>query len=309
MTVTHRSANLLILLAAVFWGFSNVSQKHVLDHLGPLTAVGLRCLLAALVILPMIRYEGGKGAKSLQLRNSQIPMVAAIFTVAILLQQLAYGGTTVTNGSFLVNTATVMTPLVAFLVKRTIPPSFVWFAVALSFTGVGLMVGGDFSNIAWGDGVMLLAAAAYALWYVLQGDTVTLSGRPLEVTVIQFAMAGTINLGLGLALEQPTWLGIRESLPHLVVLGIFGTGLSYALLSIGQRHTSASEAAILCSAEAAFGMLGGIMILGEQLTACSAVGAMLIGSAVLLVQLGPALMGFVPPRNVTVAQVFPQAEG
>jgi drug/metabolite transporter (DMT)-like permease len=34
-------ANCLLLLAAAFWGFGNVAQKTVLDHLDPLSAVGM----------------------------------------------------------------------------------------------------------------------------------------------------------------------------------------------------------------------------------------------------------------------------
>lgn len=41
-------ANCLLLLAAAFWGFGNVAQKNVLDHLDPLSAVGMRCLIAGL---------------------------------------------------------------------------------------------------------------------------------------------------------------------------------------------------------------------------------------------------------------------
>ncbi|MCF6113322.1 EamA family transporter [Mesorhizobium muleiense] len=50
-------ANCLLLLAAAFWGFGNVAQKTVLDHLDPLSAVGMRCLIAGLMAAPLTGLE------------------------------------------------------------------------------------------------------------------------------------------------------------------------------------------------------------------------------------------------------------
>ncbi|TIL78866.1 MAG: EamA/RhaT family transporter, partial [Mesorhizobium sp.] len=52
-------ANCLLLLAAAFWGFGNVAQKTVLDHLDPLSAVGMRCLIAGLMAAPLTGLEWG----------------------------------------------------------------------------------------------------------------------------------------------------------------------------------------------------------------------------------------------------------
>ena len=50
-------ANCLLLLAAAFWGFGNVAQKTVLEHLDPLSAVGMRCLIAGLIAAPLTMLE------------------------------------------------------------------------------------------------------------------------------------------------------------------------------------------------------------------------------------------------------------
>jgi hypothetical protein len=39
MIVTRFSANLLLLLAAAFWGYGNIAQKTVLEHLDPFSAM------------------------------------------------------------------------------------------------------------------------------------------------------------------------------------------------------------------------------------------------------------------------------
>lgn len=51
------TANLLLLFAAALWGFGNVAQKTVLTRLDALSAVGLRCLIGGLLVLPFVLTE------------------------------------------------------------------------------------------------------------------------------------------------------------------------------------------------------------------------------------------------------------
>ncbi|WP_287249706.1 EamA family transporter [Mesorhizobium sp.] len=57
-------ANCLLLLAAAFWGFGNVAQKTVLDHLDPLSAVDMRCLIAGLMAAPASAALASRGPVS-----------------------------------------------------------------------------------------------------------------------------------------------------------------------------------------------------------------------------------------------------
>lgn len=55
--MTRLHANTLLLIASAFWGFGNVAQKTILEHLDPLSAVGLRCLIGGLLLVPMMLAE------------------------------------------------------------------------------------------------------------------------------------------------------------------------------------------------------------------------------------------------------------
>ncbi|WP_281040861.1 EamA family transporter [Mesorhizobium sp. M7A.F.Ca.US.011.01.1.1] len=48
---------MLLLFAAALWGLGNVAQKTVLSHLDALSAVGLRCLIGGLLVLPFVLTE------------------------------------------------------------------------------------------------------------------------------------------------------------------------------------------------------------------------------------------------------------
>lgn len=281
--MTSLRANALLLLAAFFWGSGNVSQKLVLEDIGPLTAVGLRCLIGVVAILPFVWRE-------LMRHHSfvlppRLIEVSALFAGAIAVQQAAFGATTVTNASFLVSTTTVITPLVVWVLLRTRPTLAIWAAVAAAFAGAVMMSGGSISSLAGGDLLCLLSAVLYSVWFVRLGRLVVESGRPGFVTIVQLLLTGIVGLVLGLVTEPVAAGQIVRAFPNLVVLGVFATGLAFGLQAIAQQYACASTAAVLTSAESLFGAAAAALILGERLTAGMWLGAALVVAAILTVQL------------------------
>ena len=49
---------LLLLLAALIWGVSFVAQRAGMEHIGPFTFNGIRSLLGAAILLPLIGWRG-----------------------------------------------------------------------------------------------------------------------------------------------------------------------------------------------------------------------------------------------------------
>lgn len=289
--MTALRANVLLLLAAFFWGAGNVAQKTVLDDVGPLTAVGLRCLIGAVAILPFVRRDlaGLRHVTRWEWRG--LAVVALLFAAAITAQQASYGGTSVTNASFLVSMTTVLTPIVAWIVLGDRPHAILWSAVAAALAGAFLMGGASLTTMAAGDLGCLLSALLYSVWFVALGTVVTKTRRPGLLTLAQFVLTGTICLGLGIALEPISPARLVAALPELLILGVFATGLAFGLQAVAQQFTSASTAAILTSAESVFGAIGGALMLGERLSTATALGATLVGLAILAAQLTPAHPG------------------
>ena len=53
-------ANLLLLLTAAVWGFGFVAQSMGMDHLSPFMFNGLRFLIGAISLLPLLWYFANK---------------------------------------------------------------------------------------------------------------------------------------------------------------------------------------------------------------------------------------------------------
>ena len=278
-------ANGLLLLAAFFFGSGNFMQQNVMNYLGPMTIVGLRCLIASAILLPWLwngNYDLRKVWKDTELWGCG---VVYFFGAGTVLVQMGIGMTTVINTSFIINTWTVLMPLCMFVLFRVLPSKYVLIAAVMTLIGSGFISGGVDLDFNFGDLLCALSALAYALWGICLSEFLKRSNQPLVVTLAQFLGTGILCLTLGLSTEQFTTHGLMAAAPEILMLGIFSTGLGYVLAAMGQASTSACEASIILSCEAIFGAIGGVIMLNEKFDMMTLVGGGMILSAALIVQL------------------------
>ena len=288
LEMTRLTASCALLLAALCWGAGNVANKTVLQHLDPLTVMSLRCLLAAIVICPFalpdlrpdLRRDMAQAADRDWIKSAVL--LSLPFAAALLLQQWAYGLTSVTNAGFLVNTATVMTPVLAWLAFGQRVGAAVTLAAPLTLIGALLMAGGHLSltRINGGDALCLGSAVGYAVWMVGLGRHAVRHGRPLGTTFVQFAVSAGLVLPVALWTKVPALAALGQAAPDLIMLGVISTALAFGLMTWAQRYVAAPTAAIIVSAEGVFGALGARFLLGEQASVLALCGAALILSAI-----------------------------
>lgn len=309
LVLTRLTASCVLLLAAFCWGAGNVANKTVLEHLAPLTVVGLRCLVGALVIAPFawpdLRRMLAKGAgQAGQGWVKSALTLSVLFATALVLQQLAYRFTSVTNASFLVNTATVLTPILAWLLLGHRVGLAVVCAAPMTLIGAmfmsGFKSGGRFSlaTMNAGDVLCLASAVAYAGWMVALGQHARSHGRPLGTAFMQFATSAVLVLPVAFWTGAPRFAAIAQAAPELFVLGVVSTALAFGLQTWAQQYVAASTAAVLVSAESLFGAVGAHALLGEQTPVLGLTGAALVLTAITCVALGDRM---IPPTGAKAA--------
>jgi drug/metabolite transporter (DMT)-like permease len=283
-------ANLMLLLAAFLWGIGNVAQKTILQDIGVTTTVGFRCLIGLIVISPLLFRRQKEERAAPDIDGYFWGCIAVLsFATALRLQQLSFELTTVTNAGFLVNTCTVMTPLLTRFILGQSARHSVWFAVLVTFTGAGLMSGGSFAAISTGDLMALGSAFFFSIWMISVGEFVMRHGRETQLTMVQFALTGAVSLAIGLATEPISAQALINATPELFLTGVVSTGFAYLLMAAAQKYTSASEAAVIASGEAVFGAMAAYIVLGEVLSDNGVTGAMMITMGILMLQI-PALV-------------------
>ena len=283
--MTHSQARLFLITAAFFWGVGTVGQHSVLDHIGPFTAVGLRCSIAALVILPFTLMQP-RDVKPIDRRGYGLAaLVILTFALAATLEQTGYGMTSVSNGTFLISTCAVFTPIGLWLALRRRISLLVWPAAVAVMCGAALMSGGATMAKSSGDIVMLLSAMSYAGWTIAMGEFVCRYGRPVRIVAAQFVLAGLVCSSIGFWQEAPSSSQLVAAAPLLLFLGCFGSGAAYILQSLALRRLNAAETAIISSGESIFGALCAALVLGERLSPMGLAGAAMLMAGILIVQL------------------------
>lgn len=281
-------ANLLLLLAGAIWGMGFVAQSTAMENIGPYLFIGLRFLVAALVLAPFAWRESRRadGPVSRQHMRGFLLIGLALFS-AMALQQVGLTLTTVTNSGFLTGLYVVFVPFISLLALGQKPHPVIWPAVLMTFTGISMLAGGSLSALNHGDLLTIGCAAMYAVQVILVGRYVEPSRRPLTLSFVQFALAAVLGLAIGLAREPLIAGQIIAALPEILFAGVLATGLAFTLQVIGQRYTTAPQAAIFLSTESLFAALFGALFLSERIPAIGYAGGVLIFLAILLAEIGP----------------------
>ncbi|MEF0938703.1 DMT family transporter [Rhizobium sp. BR 362] len=289
--MTRIQANLVLLLAAAIWGGGFVAQSTAMKAIGPFWFIGLRFAVATIVVLPFVWMENRKAEKPLTRRNwlSFFLIGVALFGGAAT-QQIGLLTTTVTNSSFITGLYVVFVPLIAVVFLRRPPHWIVWPAALIALGGIYLLSGGSFSRLTVGDFLTVVCALFWAAQITLAGSSVSETRRPLGISAVQFAVTAVAALAVAVIAEPISIADIQGALGEILYVGIFSSGLAFVLQVIGQRYTTAPQAAIFLSSEALFGASLGSLLLGETMGPFGYAGCGLMFTAMLAVELVPELV-------------------
>ena len=296
--MSRLSANLLLLLAGAVWGMGFVAQSTAMDAVGPWTYTAAKFAVAALALAPFAIIEARRARAPLPASaRTGFVLVGLMLFAGAILQQIGIVSTSVTNAGFLTGLYVVFTPILAFVLLRARPHWVVWPSAFAAFAGIVLLGGGGVAVPGFGDWLMVACAAFFALQIIAVGVFAGPTGRPLTLSFTQFAVAALLA-GIGmLALEAPTPAALAAAWPEILYGGLFSTALAFTLQIIGQRHTTAAQAAIFLSSEALFAALFAALLLGERIAAIGILGCLLIFAAMLAVELVPLRSRAKPVMN------------
>jgi len=283
-----------MLLVALIWGTTFVAQQLGMAHVGPLTYTGVRFLLGALFVLPLaIREYGRLQARGVRLERADwfawCGLGVLLFLGAVF-QQIGIMGTTVSNAGFLTALYVPMVPILAWLIDRHAPHPAVWPATIGSFIGTFMLSGGRFDALTVGDYWVIASTLFWAAHVFWVGRVAAHRGAPIMVAVTQFVVSGVLSMLVALAIEDIELAGLVEAAPAILYGGLLSVGVAFTLQVIAQRHTPATDAAILLSSEILFAALAGALYLGERLTPLQLAGGGIIFVCILGVQVAPILL-------------------
>lgn len=279
-----------LLLAGALWGMGFVAQAKAMETVEPFVFVGLRFLMATLAILPFAVFEARRAERPLEMRDwGAFVWIGTLLFLGVAAQQIGILTTTVTNSGFLTGLYVVFTPFLTVLLFRVWPHAVVWPAAFVAFAGIFFLSGGSFGRLQPGDWLTIACAGFFSLQIIFIQRHASHTGRPITLSVVQFAVCAVCGLAIALPLETFDWAAIRTALPEILYSGVVSGGIAFTLQVIGQRYTTAPQAAIFLSTEAVFAAFFAAMFLGERIAVIGLVGCALIFAAILAVEILPAV--------------------
>jgi drug/metabolite transporter (DMT)-like permease len=165
--------------------------------------------------------------------------------------------------------------------------SFLWSGKATSSAAVTPVV---FSA---GELLVLVCAVGFAVMLLTTDYYLEMGLTPVPLTLGEFVVAMFATFPLALYMEG--WEGFGKLLEEDAIYPVAATGIleiiGYILGTLGQDRTPASHAAVVMALESPFAVCIGIWTLDESLSIREGVGCVLMFTACILNQLGPAVDG------------------
>ncbi len=225
--------------AAVLFGASTPATKFLVDDIGAVSLAGLLYLGAAIGVAPFVERRGRRIAD----RSQRVRLMAAVALgggLAPVLLVLALDRTPASTVSLLLNLELVATVLIARLfLHEQVGRRAALGIIAVAASGVVLAGGPD---AAWAGGALLVAGACIC-WGIDNAVTASLDAwSPARITLVKGAVAGTVNLGVGMAIAGAPALG--ASIAALGV-GAIGYGLSITMWITGARQLGAARGQVI----------------------------------------------------------------
>lgn len=269
---------LALFMAAFIWGSSFFIMKDTVDVFPPYILLGIRFTIAS-ILLGIIFF------KRLKQINFDYVCKGAVIGLLLFLaystQTIGITETTPGKNAFLTAVYCVIVPFLFWLVDRSKPDRYNFFAAFICISGIGLVaLKGDFS-IGYGDAFTLLGGFLYA-GHMVSVAKLGKEKDPIILTILQFAFAALFSWCIGLAFEEFPGSWGTDNLIGLLYLAIFATAAALLFQNVGQKWTHPSAAAIILSLESVFGVLFSIVFYGEQLTGRLTMGFLMIFIAVVV---------------------------
>lgn len=287
-------SSLLCLLAAAIWGFAFTAQKAAIA-VPPFMLTAVRGWIAGLFLIFVImlfdKLRGGhrklfskKGVGVTKTEWIAGVLCGLVLTCATTFQQFGIVETDAGKTAFITALYVVIVPIYGvFLGKKS--PLHVWISVGIAVVGFYfLCITSEFS-LAPSDLLVLICALVFAL-HITVIDRFADRCDGIRMSCIQFFTVGIVATVLALIFENETpFAVVYENVFPLLFLGIGSSGIAYTAQILGQKGANPAVASVLLSMESVFGVLGGVIVLGESLSGREILGCFIVFFAVILSQL------------------------
>ena len=283
-----RAVSLMVLLCLI-WGVGHVAAKFAAQGISLVFQSGLRSLIATGLLLAWVYFH------KIPLWERDRTLWPGIFAGLLFATEFIFifAGLALTDAARMVVFVYLAPCMTAFGLHFLIPQERLnarqWGGVALAFAGVAVAFGDGFAagrGTLLGDFFGLLGALFWAATTVLIRATRLASVSAPKTLFYQLAVSGPVLLAVSWLMGEPgvtqLTLPVVAAFAYQCVVVAFASYLAWFWLL---RHYLAARLSVLTFLTPLFGVMAGVLLLGEPLTLSFAAAAVLVGAGIYLVNL------------------------
>lgn len=278
----------LCLVLATLCLAGNITIGRVLaDAVPPATLTALRWTVALIVLAPLAAAQMVSLRTLMRERFGWFVMMAATGVVGVHgLIYLALGYTTATNVALIMGATPSAMLVISYLKYGERHGPVRLLGVAICFAGIVTLVAGKLALPGIGDAIACIGMPCWAYYSVaIRDKPAEIDGIALTFGVSVFGLALLAPLVAGEAIAGLTVDWSMNVVLGVLFIGVFSSGVAYVMWSKGISMIGSATAAPFMNLVAVFGVLLGIVALGEPFTLRHAIASGLIGVGLVLSQL------------------------
>lgn len=286
----------VLLFNTIIWGGTFVVVKNSLSDISPMLFVGIRFLIASLILLPFAVKELKKLDRKSILMGI---LVGALLFLGFSTQTAGLNYTTATKSGFITGSLVMFVPLLQLIIERRKPTFGAMFGSLLVLCGLVFLSVKDTSvmnlfyelgsNFNTGDVLTLLCAIFFAMQIVFL-DKVSRKVNFKALTLLQLSATSLLAIVLSAVLSalniEPVKIQFTASLlGGLAYTSLLATFITMTVQTRFQKEVTPTKAGIIYSFEPFFSAIFAFFALGERFTMFSLIGCTLIFSGLLASEL------------------------
>jgi len=287
MRKIHLPVYFFALAAMLFWGLSFIWSSLLLKYYQPITIIFIRLIISAAFLFTIIRFFWVH--EKVQRKDYRLIFLSALFNPFLYFLGENYGlkFSTPTISAVIIATIPVFSPLIAYVTFREKLTPINLAGIAISFTGVILML--ITSNLSLAvdiRGVLFLSGAVLAaLLYSVTLRTLTTKYSALTLIAYQNLIGIFLFLPLFLVFEFEAAIAVPltgEIVTSMLLLAILASSVSFVFFAHSVKLLGISKTNIFSNLIPVFTAIFSFFLLSEDFGAQKIIGIALVIGGVYL---------------------------
>ncbi|MCK4813775.1 MAG: DMT family transporter [Candidatus Marinimicrobia bacterium] len=278
--------NIILIIAAMLWGFGFVAQRDGMNYIGPFYYSAIRFGIGVLCLLP-VYFLTRKKEQAIKVKLKTVlsagVVVGLFLFLAVSAQQIGLKTTSAAKAGFITSLYMILVPVFGIFLGHKTKQS-IWVSIIIALAGVFFMSISSNFTIEKGDLFELLCAILWAVHFLLIAYYSRRIGA-IRLSILQFSVCAVMSFLVAVVAEPISIEAITPAIPALLYGGIGAVGIAYTLHVVALKDANPAYASLILSTESVFAAIGGWFILHESMTSRQLIGAGLILCAVILSQL------------------------